>query len=248
MPMKLKSLYPLLVLPVLLLISSIAACGTPEAPAPVSEPDAGTTPDRTNDTIAPDAAAPPVVLFLGDSIAAGFGVQPEDAFPALIQERIGAEGWPYEVVNAGTSGDTSAGGLSRIDWLLDHRVAVLVLELGGNDGLRGLPPDVTKSNLQQIIDRTLQRYPEARIVLAGMQMPPNMGSLYADQFRDLFPDIAESNDAVLIPFLLEGVGGDRTLNQADGIHPTADGHAIIAETVWRHLRPVLDDIHNEPLG
>lgn len=188
----------------------------------------------------------PVVLFLGDSIAAGYGVEPEEAFPAIIQHKIDEEGWQFEVLNAGVSGDTSAGGLARIDWLLDYPAAVLVIELGGNDGLRGLPPEVTRRNLESIIERARERYPDVRIVLAGMQMPPNMGESYTDQFRRLYPDISEANDAVLIPFLLDGVGGDPVLNQPDGIHPTARGHAIIADTVWDYLRPILGDIHNRP--
>jgi acyl-CoA thioesterase-1 len=146
----------------------------------------------------------------------------------------------FSVVNAGLSGDTSAGGLRRIDWLLKRRADVLVLELGGNDGLRGIPVAATKTNLQAIIDRTKQKFPQAQVVIAGMQMPPNMGEEYNSAFRRMFPDLATANRAALIPFLLEGVGGKPELNLPDQIHPTAEGHRIVAENVWKVLKPVLE--------
>jgi len=183
--------------------------------------------------------APRVLLFLGDSITAGYGLDPEQAYPALIQEKIDARGWNFRVVNAGQNGDTSAGGLNRLDWLLKNRVDVLVLELGGNDGLRGLPTATTAKNLQAIIDRTKAKYPDAAVIIAGMKVPPNMGGDYARRFETVFTDLAKKNQAVLIPFVLEGVGGVRALNLADGIHPTARGHEIIAATVWKFLEPVL---------
>jgi acyl-CoA thioesterase-1 len=180
-----------------------------------------------------------VVLFLGDSITAGYGLEPSQAFPALIQERINAKGWRFRVVNAGQSGDTSAGAMDRLNWLLKNPVEVLVLELGGNDGLRGLPVESTRKNLQLIIDRTKAKYPSAKIVIAGMKVPPNMGRDYAGKFDAIFTDLAKKNQAPLIPFVLEGVGGVPALNLPDGIHPTAKGQEIVAATVWKTLEPVL---------
>jgi acyl-CoA thioesterase-1 len=188
------------------------------------------------------APAPKTVVILGDSVAAGFGLDPSQAFPARIQEKIDARGWNFKVVNAGQSGDTSAAGLSRMDWLLRNRVDVLVLELGANDGLRGLPAEVTKKNLQAIIDRAKAKYPQVKIVIAGMKIPPNMGRNYGRQFESIFPDLAKRNDAALIPFILESVGGIRELNLPDGIHPTAKGHEIVARNVWKVLEPVLRSI------
>ena len=185
------------------------------------------------------APAPRVILFLGDSITAGYGLDPERAFPALIQEKIDAKSWKFKVVNAGQSGDTSAGGLNRLDWLLKNRVDILILELGANDGLRGLPAETTRKNLQAIIDRTKAKYPEVKVIVAGMKVPPNMGGDYGRKFEAVFADLAKKNKAVLIPFVLEGVGGSRELNLADGIHPTAKGHEIVAANVWKVLEPLL---------
>jgi acyl-CoA thioesterase-1 len=185
------------------------------------------------------APAAKVVLFLGDSITAGYGLDTSQAYPALIEERIEAKGWPLKVINAGQSGDTSAGGLSRLDWLLRNPVSVLVLELGGNDGLRGLPPEVTQKNLQAIIDQTKAKYPNVKLVIAGMMVPPNMGRDYGKRFNGIFPELAKRNGAVLIPFVLEGVAGLPDLNLADGIHPTAKGHQIVAANVWKVLEPLL---------
>ena len=181
------------------------------------------------------------IFVLGDSLAAGYGLDPSEAFPALLQKKVDEAGLKFSVVNAGISGDTSAGGLRRIDWLLKRRVDVLVLELGGNDGLRGIPVAATRTNLQAIIDRTKQKYPQAQIVVAGMQMPPNMGADYNAAFAKMFPDLARSNNAALVPFLLEGVGGKPELNLPDMIHPTAEGHQIVAGNVWKVLRPVLEE-------
>ena len=187
------------------------------------------------------AAAPQggVILFLGDSITAGHGLELSQAFPALIQQKIDAKGWRFRAVNAGQSGDTSAGALDRLNWLLKNPVRVLVLELGGNDGLRGLPVETTAKNLQRIIDRTRQKYPSAKIVLAGMKVPPNMGREYGDRFEAMYADLARANKAPLIPFILEGVGGVPAVNLPDGIHPTAKGQEIVAATVWKTLEPVL---------
>jgi len=180
------------------------------------------------------------VVVLGDSLAAGYGVEPQEAFPALLQQKVDTAGLKFTVVNAGVSGNTSADGLARIDWLLKRKMDVLVLELGGNDGLRGVPVTAMRDNLQGIIDRVKQRYPEARILVAGMRLPPNLGPDYTEAFRKVFAELAKKNNAALIPFLLEGVGGKPLLNQDDHIHPTADGHKIIAETVWKVLKPVLE--------
>jgi acyl-CoA thioesterase-1 len=178
-------------------------------------------------------------LFLGDSITAGYGVDAAEAFPAVIQKKIDARGWNFRAVNAGQSGDTSAAAVDRIDWLLKNPVAVLVLELGGNDGLRGLPIDATRKNLQAIIDRTRAKYPKVRIIVAGMKVPPNMGREYGAKFERMFAELAKKNRATLIPFILHGVGGVPELNLPDRIHPTAKGQEIIAANVWKALEPVL---------
>ena len=180
------------------------------------------------------------ILFFGDSITAGLGVDPEEAYPALIENRVDSLRLPYTVVNAGLSGETSAGGRSRLHWVLSRQpVAVFVLELGGNDGLRGLPLADTRKNLQAIIDTVHQQSPETKIVLAGMQIPPNMGPAYTTEFKTLYGELAAKNHLTLIPFLLENVGGIAKLNQRDGIHPTPVGHKIVARTVWRTLQPLL---------
>lgn len=180
------------------------------------------------------------ILFFGDSITAGLGVDPDEAYPALIENKIDSLHLPYTVVNAGLSGETSAGGRSRINWVLSRQpVAVFVLELGGNDGLRGLPLTDTRQNLQAIIDTVRQQDPHAKIVLAGMQIPPNMGPAYATEFKTLYGELAAKNHLTLIPFLLADVGGIAKLNQRDGIHPTPVGHKIVARTVWHTLQPLL---------
>lgn len=179
------------------------------------------------------------ILFFGNSLTAGYGVEPSQAFPALIQNKIDSMNFPYQVVNAGVSGETSAGGNSRIDWILRQPVDVFVLELGANDGLRGVPVDETKRNLQSIIDKVKAKYPDAQLVLAGMQVPPNMGQKYAIDFQEIFPDLAKKNNMALIPFLLDKVGGEAKLNLEDGIHPTPEGHRILAENVWSVLSKVI---------
>lgn len=183
--------------------------------------------------------SPRRILFFGDSITAGHGIDEDQAFPALIQQKIDSLDWNFKVVNGGLSGETSAGGLRRIDWMLRQPVSVFVLELGGNDGLRGIDLDATEKNLQKIIDKVKAKYPDAPIILAGMQVPPNLGPDYTEKFKDMYPELAERNSVTLIPFLLKDVGGHPELNQADGIHPTARGHQIIAETVWDTLKPIL---------
>jgi acyl-CoA thioesterase-1 len=193
------------------------------------------------------AAESKTILVLGDSIAAGYGLDLEEAFPALLQEKIDKSGLNYKVVNAGLSGDTTAGGLRRISWLLRQNVDVLLLELGGNDGLRGIDPDETGKNLRGIIAKVKEKNPKALIVIAGMQMPENMGKDYTTRFREVFPAVAREHNATLIPFFLEGVGGKADLNQPDRIHPTAEGHRIIAATIWKVLQPVLTGTGNESI-
>ncbi|HUG43117.1 MAG TPA: arylesterase [Acidobacteriota bacterium] len=179
------------------------------------------------------------ILVLGDSLAAGYGVSPEQAFPSLLQEKLRRRGLAYKVINAGISGDTSSSGLSRIEWYLRDPIDILILELGANDGLRGISPEATESNLAETIDRFRAANPSGEAILAGMLVPPNMGPHYAGQFQKIFPRLAERKNARLIPFLLEGVAGDPQLNLSDGIHPTPEGHRIVAENVWEVLEPLL---------
>lgn len=187
----------------------------------------------------PSPVAKKTIVFLGDSLSAGSGVKPQQSFPALVGDKIRERGLPFEVVNAGVGGDTTAGGLRRLEWLLQRKVDVLVLELGGNDGLRGLPIRSIKSNLQGMIDKAKAKQPEVKIVIAGMQMPPNVGAEYREQFRQVFYDVAKENNATMIPFLLEGVGGLREFNQPDLIHPNPAGHKIVADVVWQVIEPLL---------
>lgn len=176
------------------------------------------------------------ILFFGNSLTAGYGVDPSEAYPALIQGKIDSLHLNYNVVNAGVSGETSADGASRIDWILKQPVDIFVLELGGNDGLRGIPLSVTEKNLQLIIDKVKARYPAAKIMLEGIRIPPNMGPDYTAKFQEIYPRLASKNNIQLLPFLLKDVGGDPKLNQRDGIHPTAEGHKIVAENVWDVLK------------
>ena len=186
------------------------------------------------------------VVFLGTSLTAGAGLaDPTNRFTDRIQALADSAELPFRMVNAGVSGATSAGGPGTISWYLRAPVQVLVLELGANDGLRGLSPDSMKANLQAVIDSTRTHYPEARLLLSGMQAPPNLGQAYTAAFTSVFSDLARTNGGTLIPFLLEGVAGVPNLNQADGIHPTPEGHRMIAETVWGYLRPILDDLNPE---
>jgi acyl-CoA thioesterase-1 len=179
------------------------------------------------------------IVFFGNSLTAGYGVSPSEAFPAIIQKKIDSLGLPYQVINAGVSGETSSGGKTRIDWILREPVDIFILELGANDGLRGTPLSETKKNLQDIIDKVKTKYPDTKLVFAGMEIPPNMGQAYTTEFRNIYTDLAAKNKMTLIPFLLEGVGGEPELNQADGIHPTAEGHLIVAENVWKQLKKLL---------
>lgn len=227
-----------LIVPLLL----FASCHERESTQQNATPESKTTTSPNPATNAPDTAAThkKTVLFFGNSLTAGYGLPSMDqAFPALIGRRIDSLHLPYRIVNAGVSGETSAGGKSRIGWVLRQPVAIFVLELGANDGLRGIPPTGTRANLQAILDSVKTHYPDAKLVIAGMQMPPSMGADYTGAFRNIFPDLAKTNHAALIPFLLQDVGGVPRLNQPDGIHPTPQGHTILADNVWRVLAPLL---------
>lgn len=211
----------------------VAAC---RGEAPASAPAPASTPAAATSTAVPVAARPRIV-FLGDSLTAGLGLQPAQSFPALIGKRLASEGHDYEIVNAGVSGDTSAGGLRRLDWSLEGDVRVLVVALGANDGLRGLSPAEMKKNLSAVLERATAK--GVTVVLAGMEAPPNFGDEYTRQFRSVYTDLARQYEVPLIPFLLLGVAGNASLNQADGIHPNPRGAELVAELVWAELRAVL---------
>jgi acyl-CoA thioesterase-1 len=211
----------------------LTSCGEGQKQATTTEK--ATTPNAEKAA----AGKEKTILFFGNSLTAGYGLEPSEAFPALIQHKIDSLRLPYKVVNAGVSGETSSGGNSRVEWILKQPIDVFVLELGGNDGLRGIPVAETRKNLQSIIDKVKAKYPSAKLVLAGMQVPPNMGQQYATEFRNLYPELAQKNNMAFIPFLLEGVGGVTKLNLQDGIHPTAEGHHIVAANVWSQLQTVL---------
>ena len=180
------------------------------------------------------------ILFFGDSITAGYGLDDSnDAYPGVVQQKIDSLNLDYTVINSGVSGETTAGGRSRIDWVIKQDIDIFVLELGANDGLRGVDLSETRANLQGIIDVVREKSPDTKIILAGMQLPPNMGDKYTTEFRQLFIDIADKNDIGFIPFILKDVGGVAALNQSDGIHPTIEGHKIVANTVWETLQPLL---------
>ena len=211
----------------------LTACG--QAPEVAQAPAAASKAPAT----APATGSAKRLLFFGNSLTAGLGVEPEEAFPALVGQKLDSAGLKYEVVNAGLSGETTAGGLARVGWVLRQPVAVFVLELGANDGLRGLPLADSRRNLQGIIDTVRRRSPGAQIVLAGMQIPPNLGQRYAADFKNMFGELATQNKLALVPFLLAGVGGDSNLNQRDGVHPTAAGQRVVARNVWAVLGPLL---------
>lgn len=189
--------------------------------------------------IAGTETAERVILFFGNSLTAGMGLDPQEAFPAFIQRKLDSLGYDYTVVNAGLSGETTASGRNRLPWVLDQEVSVFILELGANDGLRGIPLEETRTNLQAMIDQVREENPGTAIVLAGMQIPPNMGPDYTREFREIFPVLAENNKTGLIPFLLKDVGGVPELNQDDGIHPTKKGHQIIANNIWPYIQAAL---------
>ena len=182
------------------------------------------------------------ILFFGDSLTAGYGLEdPDNAFPGLIQEKLDSLRLDYNVINAGLSGETTAGGKNRLEWVLEPDVDVFVLELGANDGLRGVSVAETRENLQWMIDKVKAEAPQAKIVLAGMQLPPNLGTEYTTDFKNMFPQLAEENNIALIPFLLQNVGGIERLNQNDGIHPTEEGHKLVAANVWPVLEPLVQE-------
>jgi acyl-CoA thioesterase I len=187
----------------------------------------------------PAEAAPPTVVFLGTSLTAGLGLDPDDAFPAVVQRKIDSAGLKYTVVNAGVSGESSAGAVRRIDWILRQPPAVLIVETGANDGLRGQDPDSLAANIQRLIDQVRRQSPATTIILAGMEALPNLGAEYTSRFRKIYPALSRSNHTPLIPFLLDGVAGVDSLNQQDGIHPTEAGARIVADNVWRVLRGAL---------
>ena len=213
-----------------ILILTLFGCGDPVKPAEVqSQP-----PEKEQPKIKEK-----VILCFGNSLTEGYGLKPEESYPSLLQNRIDSLGLNYRVVNAGISGETTAGGKSRLGWVLKNKVDIFILELGANDGLRGIPIKETKRNLQSIIDTVQLKIPDVKIVLAGMQIPPNLGEKYTQEFKAIFPALAEENSVHLIPFLLQDVAGEIELNQEDGIHPTAEGTKLVLENVWKVLVPVL---------
>ena len=212
------------------------SCG--ESPKEQKEAEVETASEVKNE--AENSEDSKTILFFGDSLTAAMGLDPAEGYPAEIQEIIDSLGLNYEVVNAGLSGETTAAGKNRVDWVLNQKVDIFVLALGANDGLRGVPVEETRRNLQAIIDNVREKNPDVEIILAGMQIPPNLGPEYTADFRELFPELAEENIIHLSPFLLEGVAGDPALNQQDGIHPTAEGYDIVAKNVWEVLEPLID--------
>lgn len=206
------------------------------------EPRSRPTAVRGSEPASPDLAPVPVdrprIVALGDSLTAGLGLDPSDAWPAIVQRRVDAAGYRYEVINAGVSGDTTAGGLRRLDWSLEGGVEVLVLELGANDGLRGLPVAETRRNLDAIVTEARSR--GIRVLLCGMEAPPNFGRQYTEEFRRVFQDVADTHDVAFLPFFLEGVAGEATLNQPDGVHPNVEGTRRVADLVWQALEPLLE--------
>lgn len=192
------------------------------------------------ETKAPTEESKEIILFFGNSLTAGYGIDKEDAFAGLVQKRLDSLEMNIQVINGGLSGETTAGGLSRLDWFLEEEPKLFVLELGANDGLRGILLSETKSNLEKIIDAVRAKFPNTHILLAGMQIPPNMGQAYTDEFKAIFPAVAQSKNVILIPFLLEGVAGNPDLNLPDGIHPTEEGHQLVFETIWPYIQPILE--------
>jgi acyl-CoA thioesterase-1 len=215
----------------LALVITLASCG-----GNTSSTD---TPTKADTAKAANTTVKTILVF-GDSLTAGYGLDdPSQAFPGVLQNKIDSAKLPYTIINGGLSGETSAGGKGRIDWLLKQHIDIFVLELGANDGLRGIPVKETTQNLQAIIDKVKAKYPNAKMVMLGMQVPPNMGADYANGFKNIFPQLATKNNMALVPFLLQNVGGIRELNQADGIHPTEEGAKIVAQNVWPVLKSVL---------
>jgi acyl-CoA thioesterase-1 len=223
-----------------LLLLTVACGGEGRAPADslASQPNAPAAPD----SLVPErqSRAQQSILFVGTSLTAGLGLDPEDAYPAMIQRMIDSAGLGYDVINAGVSGETSSALLRRLDWLLRQPAGIIVIETGANDGLRGVPVETMRSNIQAIIDRIRATRPDARLALIQMEAPPNLGGAYTRGFREVFPELAAKNRIELLPFLLDSVAGHRELNQSDGIHPNLDGERIVARNVWRGLKPLLE--------
>ncbi len=225
------------------LAAVLATAGTACSRRAVDAQDAAASatapPPATTSAASPDDSGRPKIVALGDSLTAGYGLLEADAYPALLQKKLDHDGYGWEVVNAGVSGDTSAAGLQRLDWALqEHNVRVLIVELGANDGLRGLPVDQMKKNLAAIIEAAQAR--QIAVLLAGMEAPPNYGPEYASSFRQVYRDLAREYHVIFVPFMLDKVAGISTLNQADGIHPNTEGTHIVAETLWHALRPMVD--------
>lgn len=220
--------------PLIFLLGFLFSCGNRNEAAKEENPSADSSAIEQ-----PETGKKKTILFFGNSLTAGYGVEPQEAFPSLIQHRIDSLDLPYTVVNAGVSGETTSGGDGRIDWVLQQPVDIFILELGANDGLRGIPVSETRKNLQSIIDKVRAKDSSIKIILAGMQIPPNMGQKYTREFREVFAALASENNIELVPFLLEGVGGEEHLNQADGIHPNPEGHKLLAENVWKYLEKLL---------
>ena len=214
----------------------VLGCGETKKDTPTDAPSANEEINQTETT----STNTKTILCFGDSITAGYGLEDiEDAYLGVLQEKIDALELDYTIINSGLSGETSAGGKSRIDWVLNQKVDIFLLELGANDGLRGVPLSETRANLQAIIDIVKQKSPKTTIILAGMELPPNMGQEYTTEFRRVYTDLAQQNNLAFIPFILKDVGGIKDLNQQDGIHPTVEGHQIVANTVWEVLQPLL---------
>lgn len=226
----------------LALMLILAACGdgSDSQQTTYSTPSQSESEAEQTEAPEPSSTEASTILILGNSLAAGYGLNNvEDAFPALIQARIDSLGLGYRVVNAGVSGETTTGGNNRLDWLLRQSVDILVIELGANDGLRGIDPSETKKNLLAMVEQARAKHPDIRIVLCGMEAPPNMGQDFTSSFRQIFSTVAEQKDVALVPFILEGVAGEPELNQADGIHPTPEGHQILADNLWEVLGPMV---------
>src|SRR5689334_11896535 len=221
---------------VVCLVVFLSACG-PSSPAGREPAPSAAAPAVASAPVPPAAPTRPRIVVLGDSLTAGLGIGQDEAYPALLQQRLNQDHLNYEVVNAGVSGDTSAGGLARLDWALDGDVRVLIVALGGNDGLRGLPAEELKGNLSKIIEQAQKRH--IQVILAGMEAPPNFGQSYIVSFHQVYPELARQYNVPLVPFLLQGVAGIDALNQRDGIHPTAEGARILAGNIWPVLRPML---------
>ncbi len=222
-----------------ILASFMLSCGENQTPSPDTPIASEAT--ETKEPSEDIKSSSKTILCFGDSITAGYGLDDTaDAYPAVLQSKIDSLGLMYTVIDSGVSGETTAGGKSRLPWIMKQSIDIFLLELGANDGLRGIPLTETRANLQAIIDMVQQESPDTKIILAGMQLPPNMGQDYTTEFRNIFSDLAKQNNIAFIPFILKDVGGIAELNQNDGIHPTVEGHKIVAQTVWEVLKPMLD--------